>query len=215
MLLWEYLKTLVFVQSLSHVRLLMTPWMAARQASLSITNSQSLLKLISIESVMPSNHLILCRPFLLLISVFPSIRVFSNESALRSGDQSTGTSTSASVLQVNTQGWFPLGLTGLSFLLSKGLLNLLQHNMKVSIRRCPAFFMVQLLHLYVTTGKTITLTTWTFVGKMMSLLLNMLSVFVIPFLPKKSLNLVATVTVCSDFGIQENKICHCFHFFPF
>ena len=134
----------------------------------------------SIESVMPSNHPILCRPFLLLISVFPSIRVFSNESALRLGDQSTGTSTSASVLWVNTQDWFPLGLTGLSFLLSKGLLSLLQHNLKVSICWCPAFFMVQLLHLYMTTGKTITLTTRTFVGKMMSLLLNMLSMFVIP-----------------------------------
>ena len=211
MILWEYLKTVVFVQSLSHVRLLVTPWMAACQASLSITNSQSLLRLISIESVMPSNHLILCHPLLLLISVFPSIKVFSNESALRSGDQSTGTSTSASVLQVNTQGWFPLGL---SFLLSKGLLSLLQHSSKVSVLLCSAFFMVRLSHLYITTGKTIALTTWTFVGKVMSLLLNMLSMFVVPFLPKKSLNLAATVTVRVDFGIQENKIFPLLPLFP-
>ena len=100
------------VQSLSHVRLFVTPWTAARQASLSITNSQSPPKLMSIESVMPSNHLILCRPLLLLPSIFPSIRVFSNESALHIRCQSIRVSASTSVLPVNTQDWSPLGWTG-------------------------------------------------------------------------------------------------------
>ena len=110
------------VQSLSRVRLFATPWTAARQASLSITNSQSLLKLMSIESVMPSNHLILCHPLLLPPSIFPSIRVFSSESVLfTSGGQSIGVSTSASVLPMDIQIWFPLGLTGWISLQSKGL----------------------------------------------------------------------------------------------
>ena len=102
------------VQSLSRVWLFATPWTAAHQASLSNTNSQSLLKLMSIESVTPSNHLILCCPLLLLPSIFPSIRVFSNESVLCQslGGQSIGVSASASVLPMNIQNWFPLGLTG-------------------------------------------------------------------------------------------------------
>ena len=106
------------VQSLSHVRLFATTWTAACQASLSITNSRSLLKLMSIESVMPSNHLILCHPLLLLPSVFPSIRVFSSESVLPiSIGQSIGISASASVLVMNIQDWFPLGQTALNLLL--------------------------------------------------------------------------------------------------
>ena len=108
------------VQSLRHVQLFATPWTAACQASLSITNSRSLLKLVSIESVMPSNHLILCHLLLLLPSVFPSMRVFSNESAFTSGGQSIGVSASA----VNIQDWFPLGWTGWISLLSKGLLRI-------------------------------------------------------------------------------------------
>ena len=109
------------VQSLSCVQLFMTPWTAACQASLSITNSRSLLKLMSIELVMPSNHLILCRPLLFLPSVFPSIRVFSNELVLCIRQSKYGASASASVLPMNTQDWFPLGLTGLSSLLPKAL----------------------------------------------------------------------------------------------
>ena len=108
------------VPSLSCVRLLETPWTAARQASLSITNCQSLLKLISIESVMPSNHLILCRPLLLLPSILAS-GSFPMSQLFASGGQSIGVSASASVLQVNTQNWFPLGWTGLISLQSKGL----------------------------------------------------------------------------------------------
>ena len=109
------------VQSLSPVRLFATPWTAARQASLSITNCQNSLKLMSIELVMPSNHLILCRPLLLLPSIFPSIRVFSNESALRHQVASIGVSASTSVLPMNTQDWSPLGWTGWISLQSKGL----------------------------------------------------------------------------------------------
>ena len=142
------------VQSFSCVRLFATPWTAACQASLSITNSWSLPKLMSIESVMPSNHLILCHPLLLLPSIFPSIRVFSNESSFqteffKSGGQSIGISASTSVLPMNIQGWFPLGLDGLISLLSKGLSRLLQHhNLKASILWCSAFFMVQLSQPY-------------------------------------------------------------------
>ena len=109
------------VQSLSRARLFVNPWTAACQASLSIPNSQSLLRLMSIESVMPSNHLILCCPLLLLPSIFPSIRVFSNESVLHKGGQSIGVSASASVLPVNIQDWFSVGWTGWISLQSMGL----------------------------------------------------------------------------------------------
>ena len=109
------------VQLLSHVRLFVTPWTAAHQASLSITNLQSLLKLMSIKSVMPSNHLILCRPLLLLPSIFPSIRVFSNESVLCIRWPKYWVSASASVFSMNIQDSFPLGSIGFISLLSKGL----------------------------------------------------------------------------------------------
>ena len=111
----------VVVQSLSRVQLFATPWTAARQASLSITISWSLLKLLSIELVMSPNHLVLCHPLLLLPSIFPSIRDSSKSWLLASGGQSIGASASASVLPTSTQAWCPLGLTGLIFLLSKGL----------------------------------------------------------------------------------------------
>ena len=109
------------VQSLSRVLVFLTPWTAACQASLSITNSQSLLKLMSIELVMPSSHLIFCHPLILLPSIFPSIRVFPISQQFASGGQSIGASASASVLLMNIQDCFPLGLTGLISLLSKGL----------------------------------------------------------------------------------------------
>ena len=161
-------------KSLSRVQLFVTPWTAARQASLSITNSQSLPKLTSIESVMPSNHLILCRP-LLLPSVFPRIRVFSNESVLRirwpkywSFSFSISPSNEYSALISFRMNWLDL-------LAVQGTLkSLLQHHSsKASILQCSAFFIVQLSHPYMTTGKTIALTRWTFVSKGMSLLFNM------------------------------------------
>ena len=117
------------VQSLSHVRLCATPWIAARQAPLFITNSRSSLRFMFIESVMPSNHLILCRPLLLLPSLFSSIRGFSKESTLfTSGGQITKASAWASVLLMNTQDWFPLELTGLISLQSRGLLTVFSNS---------------------------------------------------------------------------------------
>ena len=153
------------------------PMNCSNQASLSITNSRSLLRLMSIVSVMPSSHLILCRPLLLLSPISPSIRVFSIESFFASGSQSIGVSASALVLPMNIQDWFPLGWTGWISLRSKGTLkSLLQHrSSKASIFRCSPFFIVQLSQPYMTTGKTIALTRQTFVGKVMSLLFNMLS----------------------------------------
>ena len=109
------------IQPLSPVRLFASPWTAAPQASLSLTTSWNLLKLMSIESVMPSNHLILCRPLLLLPSIFPSIRGFFKELVLRIGGQRIGVSASSSVLPMNIQDWFPLGWTGWISLQSKGL----------------------------------------------------------------------------------------------
>ena len=154
-------------QSLSHVRLFAIPWTAARQASLSITNSWSLLKLMSIESVMPSNHLILCCPLLFLPSIFPSIRVFSNESALCI-KWSKYWSFSFSISPSNEySGLISFRMDWLDFLALQGTLKrLLQHHSsKTSILRHSAFFTVQLSHPYMTTGKTRALTRWTFVGK--------------------------------------------------
>ena len=130
------------------------PWTAAHQSFLSFTISQSFLKLMSIESVMPSNHLILCHPLLLLPSVFPSIRSFVTSQLFASGGQSIGVSASASVLPVNIQGWFPLGLTGLISLQSKGLSRVFS-NTAVQKHQFlhSAFFIVQLLHPHMTTGK--------------------------------------------------------------
>ena len=157
----------VVVQLLSFAWLFATPWTAACQATLSFTISWSLLKPMSIKSVMPSNHLTLCHPFLLLPSIFPGFRVLPVSWLFTSGGQSTGTSASASVLPLNIQGWFPLGLTGLIFLQSKELSRVL----KASILQCSAIFMVQLSHPYMTTGKTIAFITWTFGGRVISLLL--------------------------------------------
>ena len=148
---------------------------------------------------------------------FPESGFFPVNQLFTSGGPSIGASASASILPMNIQGWFPLGWTGLMSLLSKGLSkSLLQHhNSKASILQCSAFFIVQLSHPYMTTGKTIALTIQTLVGKVMSLLFNKLSRFVMAFLPRsKSFDFVAAVTIHSDFGVQENKICHCFHFSP-
>ena len=153
------------VESLSRVRHLATPWTAACQASLSITNSWSLLKLMSIESVMPSNHLI-CHPLLLLPSVFPIIRVFSNESVLHT-KWTKYWSFSFSINPSNEySGLISFRMVWLDLLAVQGTLeSLLQHHSsKTSILRCSAFFTVQLSHPYMTTGKTIALAVWTFIG---------------------------------------------------
>ena len=164
------------VQSLSRVLLFATPWTAALQASLSITNSWSLLKLMSIESVMPSNHLILCCPLLLPPSIFPSIRVFSNESALCIRWPKYW-SFSFNISPPNEHsGLISFRIDQLDLLTVQGIFKSpLQHqSSKASILWCSAFFIVQLSHPYMTTGKTKALTRLTFVGKVMSLLFNML-----------------------------------------
>ena len=170
------------VQSLSHVQLFVTPWTAASQASLSINNSWSLLKFISIELVMPSNHLILCDP-LLPPSIFASIRVFSNESVLCIRWPKYW---SFSFINPSNEysGLISFRMDWLDLLAVEGTLkSLLQHHSsKASILRCSAFFIVQLSHPYMTTGKTKALTRWNFVGNIMSLLFNMLSRLVIHYL---------------------------------
>ena len=165
----SYIIHISSVQLLSRVRLFMTPWNAASQASLSITNSQSLLKLISIGLVMPSNYLILCCPRLLSPSIFPSIRVFSSKSVLPirwpkywSFSFSTSPSNKYSGLISFRIDWFdPLAVQGTHK-------NLFQHHSsKASILQCSAFFIVHLSHPYKTTGKTLALIRWTFAGKVM------------------------------------------------
>ena len=165
------------VQSLSHVWLFAIPWIAACQASLSITNSCSLCKLISIESVMPSSHLILCHPLLLLPPISPSIRVFSNVSTLHMRWPKYW-SFNFSISPSNEHlGLISFRMDWLDLLAVQGTpKSLLQHHSsKASIFRHSGFFTVQLSHPYMTTEKTIALIRWTFVGKVMSLLFNMLS----------------------------------------
>ena len=164
----------VIVQSPNHAQLFATPWTAAHQASLSLTNSCSLPKFASIESVMPSNHLILCHPLLLLPPIFPSTRVFSSESAIHIRWLKYW-NFSFSISPSNEHpGPTSFRMDWLDLLAVQGTLkSLLQHHsLKASILRCSAFFIIQLSHPYMTTGKTIALTRWTFVGKVMSLLFN-------------------------------------------
>ena len=179
------------VQSLSHVLLFAAPWTAAHQVSLSITSSRRVLKFLSIESVMPSNHLILCRPLLLLPSIFPSIRVFSNESVLyirwpNYWNFSISPSNEYSGLISFRMDWWDL-------LAVLGTLNsLVQHHIsKASILWLSAFFIVQFSHPNVTTRKTIALTRQTFVSKVMSLLFNMLTRLVRGFLPRSKCLLIS------------------------
>ena len=172
------------VQSLSRVQLFVTPWTAARQASLSITNSWSLLKLMSIESVMPPNHLILCPPLLLLPSIFPSIRVFSNESVLCIRWPKYWSFSFSISLCNEYLGLISFRIDWFDLLAVQGTLRVFSNSSKASVLQCSAFFVVQLSHPYMTTGKTIALTRRTFVDKVMSLLFNILSRLVITFLPR-------------------------------
>ena len=177
------------------------------QASLSITNSHSLLKLMSIKSMMPSNRLILCHPPLFLPSVFPSIMVFSNES-VRCIKWPEYWSFSFSISPSNEySGLISFRIDWYDLLAVQGTLeSLLQfHSTKASILQHSAFFMVQLSHPYMTTGKTIALTRQTFVSKVMSLLFSMSSRLVIAFLPRSKCLLISWLQSPSDFGAQENK----------
>ena len=166
--------------SVAHrVRLFGTPWITACQASLSTTISRSSLRLTSVESVMPSNHLILCRPFLLLPPIPPSIRAFSNESTLRMRWPKYWSFSFSIIPSKEIPGLISFKMDWLNLLAVQGThKSLLQHHSsKASILQHSAFFTVQLSHPYMTTGKTIALIRWTFVGKVMSLLFNMLSRF--------------------------------------
>ena len=193
------------------------PSTAARQASLSITNSRSLLKLMCIELVMPCNHLIFCRPLLLLPSVFPSIRVFSNESVLCirwpkywSFSFSISPSNEYSKLISLRTDW--LDLIAVQGTL-KGLLQ--HHSSKAAILWCSTFFIVQLSHPYRTTGKTVALSRWTFVGKVISLLFNTLSRLVITFLPRSKCLLISWLQ--SPFAVilePPQIVSYCFYCFP-
>ena len=185
-----------------------TPWTAAHQASLSITNSWSLLKLMSIESVMTSNHLILCRPLLLPPSIFPRVRVFSNESVL-CFKWPKYWSFSFSISPSNEHpGLISFGMDCLDLLAVQGTLkSLLQHHSsKASIIWHSAFFIVQLSHPYITPGKTITLTRWTFVDKIMSLLFNMLSRLFIAFIPRSKSLLISWLQSPSAVILEPKKI---------
>ena len=194
-------------QLLSSVWLFVTPWTTVRQASLSITNSQNLLKLMSMESVTPSSHLIVCRPILLPPSIFPSIRVFSKESVLHirwpkdwSFSFSISPSNEYSGLIFFRIDWFDL-------LAVQGTLKsfLQDCSSKASVLRLSAFFIVQLSHPYMTTGKAIALTSQTFVGKVMSLLYNMLSRFVITFLPRSKHLLISWLQSPSAVILEPRK----------
>ena len=188
------------VQPLSHVWLFATPWITARQASLSITDSQSLFRLVPIELEMPSSHLIFCHRLLLLPPIPPSIRVFSNESTLHMRWLKYW-SFSFSISPSNEHP----GLT--SFELVGSLKSLLQHHSsKAPIFWRSAFFTVQLSHPYMTTGKTIALTRGTFVGKVMSLLFNMLSRLVITFLPRSKHLLISWLQSPSAVILEPPKI---------
>ena len=204
------------VQSLSRVQLFVTPWTAAHQASLFITNSWSLPKLMSIKSVMISNHLIHCHPLLLLPSILPSIRAFSNESVLHIRWAKYWSFTFSISPSNEYSGLISFGMDWFDLLQSKGLSRVFSNNnSKASILWGSAFFIVQRSHPYMTTGKTIALTILTFVSKVMPLLFNMLSRFVVTFLPRSKHLLISWLRLPSALILEPPKIvCHCFHYFP-
>ena len=196
------------IQLLSRVQLFATPWTAACQASLSITNSQSLVKLMSVKLVLTSNYLILCHPLLLLPSILPNIRVFPNESVLRirwpkywSFIHNISPSNEYSGLMSFRIDWS-------DHLVVQGTpQSLLQHHSsKASILQCSAFFTVQLPHAYMTTGKTIALTRGTFVGQVVFLPFNMLSRLVITFLPRSKRLLISWLQSPSAMILEPRKV---------
>ena len=195
------------VQSLSRVQLFATPWIAACQSSLSITNSRISLKLTSIKSVMPSSHLILHHPLLFLPPIPPSIRVFSNESTLRMRWPKYWSFSFSIIPSKEHPGLISFRMDWLDLLAVQGTLkSLLQHHsLKASIPQHSAFSTVQLSHPYMTTGKTVALTRWTFVGKVMSLLFNMLYRLVIIFLPRSKHLLISWLQSPSAVILEPQK----------
>ena len=193
MCIYTHISQFSSVQSLSRVWLFATPWIAACQATLSITNSRSLLKLMPIKLVMPSSHLILCRPLFLLPPIPPSIRVFSSESTLRVRWPKYWTFSFSISPSNEHPGTDSFRMYWLDLLAVQGTLkSLLQHHSsKASILQCSAFLMVQLSHPYMTAGETVALTRGTFVSKEMSLLFNRLSRLIIYFLPRSKCLLIS------------------------
>ena len=193
---------------LRYVQLFATPWISAHQASLSITNFWSLLKLRPIESVMPSNHLILCHPLLLLPPIPPSSRVFSNESTLGMRWPKYWCFSFSVSPSSEYPGLISFRMDWLDLLAVQGALKsiLQHHSSKASIFRRSAFFTVQLSHPYMTTGKTIALTRRTFVGKVISLLFNMLSRLVITFLPRSKHLLISWLQSLLAVILEPRKI---------
>ena len=202
----------VVVQLLTHIGLSATPWTAVYQDFLPFTTSRSLLKLMSIETVLP------CNRCLLLLSFFPSIRVFSNESVLHIRWPKYWSFSFSISASNEYSGLISFRLDLFDLLAVQGTLkSLLQyHSSKASILRRSAFSMVQLSHPYMTTGKTLALTRWTFVGKVRSLLFYTLSRFVIAFLPRIKRLLISWLQSPSAMISEppQNKVCHCFHCFP-
>ena len=196
------------VQLLSRVLFFVTSWSAAHQASLSITNSRSLLKLMSIKSVMPSNHLIFFLPLLLLPSIFPSTRVFTNESVLHIRWTKDWSFSFSFISSNKHPGLISFRMDWLDLLAVQGTLKsfLQHHSSKASILWHSAFFIVQLSHPYMTTGKTIALTRRTFVGKVTSLLFNMLSRLVIAFLLRIRYLLITWLPSPSAVILEPKKI---------
>ena len=193
------------------MQLSVTPWIAAHKLSLSFTISQSLLRHLSIELVMSSNHLILCHPLLLLPSIFPSIRVFSNRCPKR-------WSISCSISPSNEYlGLISFNIDQFDLLAVQGTLKslLLHHNLKASILLHSAFFMVQLSYPCMTTRKTIALTRCIFISNASTFSYTVQVCHSFSSKEQVSLNFMAAVTIRSDFGAQEKKICHCCYFSPF
>ena len=205
------------VQSLTYVWLFATPWTAAHHSLLSSTIRQVCLNSCQLSRWCYRTISLSATQFFRLPS-FPASDSFPMSQFFTSGVQSIGVLASVSVLPMDIQDlfFFFFWMDWLDLAVQGALKSLLQHhNSKASILQCSAFFIVQLSHPYTTTGKAIALTIWTFVGKVMSLLFNMLSSLVIAFLLEQvSFNFMAAVTICSDFGAQKCKVCHCFHCFP-
>ena len=216
--MFTLLLTFCSVQTLSSVWFFATPWIAACQAALCITTSRSSLKLMSIESVMPSSHLVLCRPLLLLPPIPPSSRVFSNESTLHMRWPKCWSFSFSIIPSKEHPGLIFFSMDWLDLLAAQGTLKsiLQHHSSKASILGGSDFFIVQLAHPYVTTGKTIALTRWTFVDKVVSLLFNMLSRLVITFLPRSKCLLISWPQSPSAVILEPRKIKSdvCFHCFP-
>ena len=196
------------LQSLSYVQLFVTPWTAAQPASLSFTISQSLLKLMSVQSVMPSNNLLLRCPLLLLPSIFPSIRVFSNESAIRIRWPKYRNFSFSISPSNEYSGLISFRIDWLDLLEVQGTLKSLlqQHSSRATILQCSDFFMVQLSHLYMITAKTMALTRWTCVSKVMSMLFNTLSRFVKAFLPRSKCLLISWLHSPPAMILEPKKI---------